>query len=122
MSLAPPRPCARPGCLNLVQEGYCRECKAKMNHNYNVYHREKAIKGMYDTRWRMARLAYLKRNPLCVECAKEGRLTVATEVDHIQPHGGDRRLFWDQGNWQALCKRHHSEKTARENWHNEKPQ
>jgi 5-methylcytosine-specific restriction protein A len=24
-------------------------------------------------------------------------------VDHIRPHMGDPALFWDEGNWQALC-------------------
>lgn len=23
-------------------------------------------------------------------------------VDHIIPHRGDKKLFWDPGNWQAL--------------------
>jgi 5-methylcytosine-specific restriction endonuclease McrA len=30
----------------------------------------------------------------------------ATIVDHIKPHRGDQNLFWDQTNWQALCRRH----------------
>jgi 5-methylcytosine-specific restriction protein A len=24
-------------------------------------------------------------------------------VDHIVPHRGDKKLFWDSSNWQALC-------------------
>jgi 5-methylcytosine-specific restriction endonuclease McrA len=24
-------------------------------------------------------------------------------VDHIKPHRGDRALFWDRRNWQALA-------------------
>jgi 5-methylcytosine-specific restriction protein A len=47
-------------------------------------------------------------------CATAGRLTTATEVDHVTPHRGDAALFWLQSNWQPLCHRHHSEKTARE--------
>ena len=34
-----------------------------------------------------------------------------TDVDHIKPHRGDLKLFWDRSNWQALCHRHHSMKT-----------
>ncbi|WP_456243258.1 HNH endonuclease [Thermacetogenium phaeum] len=30
------------------------------------------------------------------------------------PHKGDRQLFWDESNWQALCKPCHDSKTARE--------
>jgi tetratricopeptide (TPR) repeat protein len=36
----------------------------------------------------------------------------AEVVDHIVPHRADRKLFWDQSNWQALCRMHHSKKTA----------
>ncbi len=67
----------------------------------------------YDARWKEARLYFLRRNPLCAVCLKEGRIEAATTVDHIVPHRGDWRLFWDENNWQSLCKRHHDEKTAR---------
>ena len=39
---------------------------------------------------------------------------MAREVDHIEPHKGDDTLFWDQDNWQPLCKPCHSRKTATE--------
>lgn len=39
---------------------------------------------------------------------------MAEVVDHIQSHKGDMRLFWDESNWQPLCKRHHDIKTASE--------
>jgi len=35
-------------------------------------------------------------------------------VDHIIPHKGNQKLFWDPQNWQTLCKAHHDEKTRRE--------
>jgi 5-methylcytosine-specific restriction protein A len=38
----------------------------------------------------------------------------ATVVDHIVPHRGDPVLFWDEANWQGLCKLCHDAKTARE--------
>ncbi|MGM9590559.1 MAG: HNH endonuclease signature motif containing protein, partial [Faecousia sp.] len=41
-----------------------------------------------------------------------GRLTPATVVDHIIPHRGDRKLFWDESNWQPLCKDCHNRKTG----------
>ena len=34
-------------------------------------------------------------------------------LDHIIPHRGDQKLFWDEGNWQALCKACHDRKTGR---------
>jgi 5-methylcytosine-specific restriction protein A len=53
------------------------------------------------------------KNPWCVECSLNGKSVLATVVDHIRPHRGDRRLFWDRANWQGLCKRCHDAKTAR---------
>jgi 5-methylcytosine-specific restriction protein A len=41
-------------------------------------------------------------------------VVLATVVDHIVPHRGDQRLFWDEANWAALCKPCHDAKTARE--------
>lgn len=43
-----------------------------------------------------------------------GRYVRATVVDHIKPHRGDQRLFWDEDNWQALCKECHDRKTLTE--------
>ena len=57
--------------------------------------------------------AFLQRNPLCNECMKHGRLTPATVVDHVIPHRGDQKLFWDEANWQALCKSCHDRKTVK---------
>ncbi|WP_367363511.1 HNH endonuclease [Mesotoga sp.] len=54
----------------------------------------------------------LNSEPLCRECKKHGRLTLATEVDHIIPlsKGGDN----SPGNLQPLCHACHSRKTASE--------
>ncbi|WP_423837057.1 HNH endonuclease [Sutterella wadsworthensis] len=45
---------------------------------------------------------------------KQGRLTLATDVDHIKPHRGDPILLFDEKNLQALCHACHSRKTASE--------
>ena len=55
---------------------------------------------------------YLRRYPLCVHCESAGRVTAATDVDHVIPHRGDETLFWREDNWQPLCKPCHSRKTA----------
>lgn len=69
----------------------------------------------YGYRWQKAREQYLLDNPLCVYCARHGRTAAASVVDHVVPHRGDQDLFWDQGNWQALCKPcHDSVKQAEE--------
>ena len=80
----------------------------------------------YGYKWQQARAGYLAKHPHCVmclgelgmmdmqpadvvvECARRGLpVPVATVVDHIEPHQGDQRLFWDRSNWQSLCKTHH---------------
>ena len=66
----------------------------------------------YTTQWDKARKGFLAKHPLCVECERNGRVAAATDVDHIVPHRGDMELFWDSGNWGALCARCHSRKTA----------
>jgi 5-methylcytosine-specific restriction enzyme A len=68
-----------------------------------------------DRQWRKARRFYLSLHPLCRACERMGVVRLATEVDHIIPHKGDMKLFWDDiNNWQGLCKPCHSRKTASE--------
>ena len=61
----------------------------------------------YGAAWQRARLRFLQAHPLCVMCTAEGRVTAAQVVDHITKHEGDQTLFWDETNWQSLCKPHH---------------
>lgn len=67
-------------------------------------------------RWKDERVVWLERHPHCAECAKDGLVVAASEVDHIEPHRGDPKRFWSRKNWQSLCKPCHSRKTAREVW------
>ena len=70
---------------------------------------EKPFHHLYsNTRWQKARARFLRHYPLCVMCQKEGRITPATVVDHIEPHKGDEEKFWDESNWQPLCAIHHN--------------
>lgn len=72
----------------------------------------------YTREWRKVSRAFLQANPVCSGfdsiCEERGLVRPATEVDHIVPHRGNMRIFWDQTNWQALCHTCHSRKTARE--------
>lgn len=61
----------------------------------------------YTYAWTKARNRFIMQNPVCVMCKNAGYLTPAEVVDHIIPHKGDHTLFWDESNWQSLCKRHH---------------
>lgn len=64
--------------------------------------------------WRKLRAWVLNRDPLCRLCLEEGIVREATEVDHIIPRRERPDLSFDLDNLQALCKPHHSQKTARE--------
>lgn len=75
--------------------------------------RPSASKRGYGRRWQVARLMYLKNNPLCVKCKEKGRIVPATIVDHIIPHKGDMGLFWKMDNWMSLCVTHHAIKTRK---------
>ena len=67
----------------------------------------------YGGKWQRARIAFLKQRPLCVFCNAMGYTTAAQVVDHILPHNGDQKLFWDRKNWQPLCKACHDGIKAR---------
>jgi len=62
----------------------------------------------YTYAWQKARAAYLRKHPLCVMCDAEGITKLAQVVDHKVAHRGDKALFWDSTNWQALCLHHHN--------------
>ena len=111
MPYRPKTPCKHPGCGTLIEYGqkYCTEHKSM----HPEYTRAAGKRG-YSSAWQKARKAYLTEHPLCVECMKLGRYTQATVVDHINPHRGDKDLFWDRNNWQSLCKPCHDKKTGRE--------
>lgn len=114
MPRKPKKPCAHPGCPALTENRYCDE-HAKFYAN----ERGSATERGYDSRWRKARLRFLKVHPFCVNCKAEGKLTKATVVDHIVPHRGDELLFSDESNWQVLCKRCHDRKTRTKDQHRE---
>lgn len=129
MPILAPKPCRHPGCGVLVRDGggYC-EAHKRVTKKEVESRRESSTKRGYGYKWQKARDQYLKDHPLCVDCETVGRLVPATEVDHKIPHrltealeSGNQEqiataqsLFWNQRNWQGLCKPCHSSKTARE--------
>jgi 5-methylcytosine-specific restriction enzyme A len=107
-----PRRCSAPGCDAATSDGRCAEHHTRVRHSRDLGHQ------WYDLqRWRHPvygrRAQCLRKDPLCVECQRLGRVTAASEVDHVIPHRGDPRLFWDVENLRGLCKQHHAAKTAR---------
>lgn len=75
--------------------------------------RKSAARRGYGKAWQKASKGYLRKHPLCAACWLTGTVREATVVDHVQPHRGDKRLFWLSGNWQSLCKPCHDAKTRR---------
>lgn len=101
----------------LPKPGLCQACSSKRHQQINR-RRDKQSQALYGSRWRTETRLFLRAHPLCQcedcgEGSKPGALP-ATVVDHIKPHGGDARLFWSPENWQAMAKRCHDRKTARE--------
>lgn len=123
MPWAPKKPCGWRGCGRLTDGRFCPTHQAQ--HDQRMRERKKeadqqrgsAASRGYGRAWQKARASFLREHPLC-ECpdcqAGALRVTPATVVDHIVPHRGDQKLFWDSTNWQAMSAECHNRKTARE--------
>lgn len=104
-----PKPCSAVGCSKLTYDRFCNDHKDRVD----MYRPNSHQRG-YDGRWRKARKSFLVSHPLCEHCKEQGVVTLATVVDHIVPHKGNKELFWDMDNWQSLCESCHNRKTASE--------
>lgn len=113
MPTKPLRPCQHPGCNALTNNTRC-DTHTKAIAKQADSKRESSSARGYNSRWQKARLTYLRKHPLCVYCLANDTTKLATDVDHIIPHKGNQKLFWDTSNWQALCHECHSTKTASE--------
>lgn len=79
--------------------------RIKMGVDYES-NRETSHKRGYGANWQRMRAIYLKANPVCIRCGAPSRA-----VDHVTPHRGDYRLYYDTANWQAMCLSCHARKT-----------
>lgn len=63
----------------------------------------------YGWTWQKRRARWLRAHPLCAICQANGRVTAATELDHIKPkaHGGTDA----DDNLQGLCAECHARKS-----------
>ncbi len=94
----PPHLCT---CGQIVPHGTRCTCQIASTRARNKRHdatRPTASQRGYNGAWRKARAEWLTVYPFCMTCNAQ-----ATTVDHITPHKGDDRLFWDRTNWQSLC-------------------
>ena len=68
------------------------------------YNRVRSMDYYHTYRWTRESKAFREMNPLCAICEKEGILTPSEVTDHIIP-ASICDDFFDQSNWQALCKK-----------------
>ena len=109
MPTAAPRPCSHPGCGLLVRDGSGRCAR----HPRPAWEKKpNATKRVTGRKLQRMRAALFERDPLCGECKRQGRLTLATERDHIKPlqEGGKD----DDTNVQGLCFECHDVKSKAE--------
>jgi len=69
---------------------------------------------LYGRRWGKLSGQFVREYPLCVFCLCHGKLNEGATrnasstrdlvVDHIEPHRGNERLFWEWKNLQTLCR------------------
>lgn len=107
------------GCGAVVR-GDCAACSAKRKAAMAARmkavdeRRGSASSRGYGRSWQKLRAQFLAEHPYCAACERDGRSVVASVVDHIEPHKGDRDKFWREDNLQPLCARCHSVKTLEE--------
>ncbi|WP_158291876.1 HNH endonuclease [Paracraurococcus ruber] len=69
----------------------------------------------YGQDWRRVREQVLADEPLCRFCQAKGRVTAATDLDHIRSFQGlDDPLRLDRSNLRPLCQPCHMARTARQ--------
>jgi len=108
----PLRPCMKLGCPELTEQTYC-EAHAPAERPKN----DPPSSWNYDSRWRKLRQMHIAKQPLCVRCERDGRVTPAQEVDHIVPWRGNTTLLRATWNLQSLCRSCHHKKTrSDERW------
>ena len=106
--MKPKKPCKHPGCRQLSSDGYCEEHKAD-GKPWAKKNKKPRLRGR---KLQNERKKLFDDQPLCVQCQTEGRVSVATQRDHIVPlaEGGEDVLE----NTQGLCDDCHDKKTKEE--------
>lgn len=109
MPKAAPKKCTFVGCAVLVSDSSGR-CADHQRPTWTK--RVEATKRITGRRLQKMRADLFTREPLCAECKKHGRITPATQRDHVIPlaEGGAD----DETNEQGLCDACHEIKSLAE--------
>ena len=111
MPLAPKKECSGAGCHILVTPPLyqCQKCKKVKQVSVKSV---KVKKWLNSARYKKQRLRRLRIEPLCRTCKKKSLLVAGSIYDHVVPHKGSYKLFWDFDNSQTQCVSCHNRKTA----------
>src|SRR5205085_3978463 len=109
MPQSAPRPCTQPGCGRLVFDGSGR-CAVHPRPAWAK--KAEAPKRITGRRLQRLRAELFARDPLCAECQRHGRITLATQRDHVKSLGEDGTDTED--NVQGLCDDCHEAKSLAE--------
>ncbi|URI11435.1 HNH endonuclease [Aquincola tertiaricarbonis] len=122
MPMAAPKPCAHPGCGQLVRDGTsrCSAHKVRPGSFADAGRGTRQERG-YGAAWdRLRRRILVRDGGLCQPCLQAGHTTAAQAVDHIVNKATWRRRHGslkgcdDEGNLQSICNDCHRQKTDRE--------
>ena len=117
MPYKPKRPCSQRDCPELVEIGeqYCPGHKKEDSRRYERDRRSPIKRAFYASKkWRLFRKVYIRKHPWC-ESGIHDIPVRSTDLDHIVKFVSDLDpLAWSEDNLQALCKRCHSSKSAKE--------
>ena len=94
--------CGIQGCPNLTTSRWCQAHTQSAGHHLYDTARWKGKHGLRDR--------VRREEPFC---SVPGCDRLTDHIDHVVPHRGDERLFFDRSNLSGICAVHHSEKTAR---------
>jgi 5-methylcytosine-specific restriction enzyme A len=111
MPIAPRKPCAGPGCGQLVPSGtrHCPSCKTNRGRAQNAHpHRKEDQRFYHSKAWLAAREEVLQRDSVCKRCD----IAPSTEVHHKEERTKRPDLELDLDNLEGLCKPCHSRETA----------
>lgn len=98
MPTASPRPCAEPGCPNLVTGRNVYRCPEHQREYLRRWEKPRDV--AYDRNWKLKSRIFLANHPVCARCGEPSQLT--HHITRKREGGADD---WD--NLEALCRRCH---------------